>query len=142
MNEGAIKLFVYSSLRSGFRNPAYQYLTRYFTLLGESVVQAQFFDQGEYPVAVPSDDDHFIHGELYQLNDNEDYAWAFEQLDDYEGVKVEPGEHAYYHRSLSVVYHEGKPCEAWIYWFNGEVEGMPAIATGDVFTYLQEKNKP
>lgn len=142
MNEGAINLFVYSSLRSGFRNTAYQYITRYFTLLGEAVVQGQFFDQGEYPVAVPSDDDHFIHGELYQLNDKEDFAWAFEQLDDYEGVKVEDGEQPIYRRGIAIVYHLGKPCEASIYWYNGDTEHMPAIETGDVFNYLQDKNKP
>lgn len=142
MNDGQIKLFVYGSLRSGFRNPAYHYLTQYFTLIGEAVVQGRFYDQGEYPVALPTEEDHFIKGELYQLNDNDDFAWAFEQLDDYEGVNVEMSEHAYYRRAVATIFNVGEPQDAFIYWYNQSVEGMPALETGDVFMYLQEKNKP
>jgi hypothetical protein len=36
----------------------------------------------------------------------------------------------------------GIPTRAWIYWYNGSVEGMPEIAIGDVLKYLQQKNKP
>ena len=51
MSNENYKLFVYGSLRSGFRNPVYEYLTKYFHLLGEAVVKGKLYDQGEYPVA-------------------------------------------------------------------------------------------
>ena len=85
-------LFVYGSLRSGFRNAAYEYLSRYFSLIGEGAVKAKLFDKGTYPVAVPTEEDKFIKGELYQLNNPAEFAWAMEQIDDYEGLHVEAGE--------------------------------------------------
>ncbi len=142
MEASTYQLFVYGSLRSGFRNPAYQYLTQYFHLLGEAVVKGQFFENGSHPVAIPTNNEHFITGELYMLNNQEEFEWAMEQLDDYEGLNVEEGEQPLYRRELVEAFQKGQASKAWIYWFNQSVEGMPAIETGDVFKYLQEKNKP
>ena len=136
------QLFVYGSLRSGFRNPMYKYLTQYFHLLGEAVVKGQFFDDGTNPVAVPTTADHFITGELYVANNPEEFGWAMEQLDDYEGINVEAGESAMYRRELVEVFQNGQPSTAWIYWYNQPVNNMSSIETGDVLKYLQEKNKP
>jgi gamma-glutamylcyclotransferase (GGCT)/AIG2-like uncharacterized protein YtfP len=137
------QLFVYGSLRSGFRNPAYEYLTKYFQLLGEALVQGKFFDKGQYPVAVPVDDkDSFIHGELYVIKKEEEFNWAIEQLDDYEGLNVEAGERPMYKRERVDVYQNGQPSKAWIYWFNGDVSGMKEISSGDVMKYLHQINKP
>ncbi len=142
MSTPTYQLFVYGSLRSGFRNPAYQYLTKYFHLLGEAVVQGKFYDKGPHPVAVPAADESFINGELYVLNNPDEFNWAIEQLDDYEGLNVEAGEKAMYKRDTVTVFQEGTPSEAWIYWYNDSVDGMKEITTGDVLKYLQQKNKP
>jgi len=136
------QLFVYGSLRSGFRNPAYHYLTQYFHLLGDAVVKGQFFDHGSHPVAIPTNNEHYIIGELYVVNNMEEFAWAMGQLDDYEGLNAEVGEQPLYRRELVEAFQEGKPSAAWIYWYNQPVDGMPLIETGDVLKYLQEKNKP
>lgn len=142
MNTPTYNLFVYGSLRSGFRNPVYEYLTRYFKYEGEAVVKGQFFDKGHYPVAVPSAEEHFIQGELYSLISPEDFSWAFEQLDDYEGINTEAGETPLYKREPVAVYQNGETKDAWIYWYNQSVEGYPAIETGDVLKYLQQINQP
>lgn len=143
MNNSTYQLFVYGSLRSGFRNPAYSYLTKYFRLVGEAVVRGKFFDAGPNPVAVPTEEEEsFITGELYMVNNPEEFGWAMEQLDDYEGINVEPGEKPLYRRELTEAFMEGKGSPAWIYWFNGSVEGMKEITMGDVLNYLQQKNKP
>lgn len=136
--ETSYNLFVYGSLRSGFRNPAYEYLTRFFKCNGEGNVRGRFYDKGTYPVAIHTDEDHFIQGELYSLHSAEDFSWAFEQLDDYEGVNADPGEQPMYKRELVEVFREGEKTTAWIYWYNGSVEGMPPIETGDVMKYLQQ----
>ena len=133
------KLFVYGSLRSGFHNPAYEYLTKYFHLVGEALVRGRLFDKGAYPVAVATQDEHYINGELYELNNLAEYAWAIEQLDDYEGLNVEEGEHPDYARNLVEVTQEGKTTTAWIYWYNNTTEGMQSIETGDVLKYIQQK---
>jgi gamma-glutamylcyclotransferase (GGCT)/AIG2-like uncharacterized protein YtfP len=142
MGTASYQIFVYGSLRSGFKSPAYHYLTQYFHLLGDAVVKGQFFDNGTHPVAVPTDKEHFITGELYLINNNAEFAWAMEQLDDYEGLNVEAGEQPLYRRELVEAYQQGQPSAAWIYWYNHPVQGMPPIETGDVLKYLQEKNKP
>jgi gamma-glutamylcyclotransferase (GGCT)/AIG2-like uncharacterized protein YtfP len=142
MKNEIFQLFVYGSLRSGFRNPIYHYLTQYFHLQDEALVRGRFYDSGTYPVALPTEEDHFIIGELYEVNSAEEFSWAIEQLDDYEGINVETGEEPMYRRDLTEVFRHGVSTQAWIYWYNQSVEGMPAIETGDVLKYLQEKNKP
>ena len=94
------------------------------------------------PVAIPTTDEAFITGELYVFNNPEEFKWVIEQLDDYEGINVEAGETPMYKRDLVTVFQKGISSTAWIYWYNGSVEGMKEIATGDVLKYLQEKNKP
>ena len=142
MSTTSYKIFVYGSLRSGFRNPAYEYLTRYFKYSGEALVKGKFFDAGSHPVALPTNDEHFILGELYSMNSEDEFSWAFEQLDDYEGLNVEMGEIALYQRSLVEVFQNGETQTAWIYWYNKSTTGMPEIETGDVMRYLQQKNQP
>ncbi|MEO7445044.1 MAG: gamma-glutamylcyclotransferase family protein [Ferruginibacter sp.] len=136
------RLFVYGSLRSGFRNPAYNYLTKYFDLQGEAVVQGKFYDQGEYPVAIPFDGPAYISGELYEVKNKEELPWALEQLDDYEGLNVTSGKNARYRREIVTAYKDAEPFEAWIYWFNEDVTGLKEITTGDIMQYLQQQNKP
>ena len=141
MNTDSIHLFVYGSLRSGFRNPAYEYLTRYFTYKGEAIAQGKFLENGAVPVAIPSTEEKFILGELYTLQNKEEFSWAFVQLDDYEGLNTEPGETPLYKREKVKVYQPGETGEAWIYWYNGITEGLKEIETGDVMKYLQQKHQ-
>ena len=142
MSNDIYNLFVYGSLRSGFRNPVYQYLTKYFHLMGEAVVKGKLYDMGEYPVALPAAEDKFISGELYYINNPMEFSWAIGQLDDYEGLNTEEGELPLYKREVVIAYQNGQPLTAWIYWFNGSIERKPEIESGDLLQYLQKKNKP
>jgi gamma-glutamylcyclotransferase (GGCT)/AIG2-like uncharacterized protein YtfP len=142
MSNENYNLFVYGSLRSGFRNPVYQYLTKYFHLVGEAVVKGRLYDQGEYPVAKPTGEEKFISGELYAINNPLEFSWAIGQLDDYEGLNAEADETVLYKREEVIAYHNGQPHKAWIYWYNGDVTGKPEIESGDLLQYLQQKNKP
>jgi gamma-glutamylcyclotransferase (GGCT)/AIG2-like uncharacterized protein YtfP len=138
-DSGNSKLFVYGSLRSGFRSPAYEYISRYFTLLGEGKVKGRLYDMGDYPAAIPSTDEAFIVGELYGINNPRELSWAFSQLDDYEGVLVESHERPLYRRELAGIISGEGIVEAWIYWFNGDVSGKPAIDCGDILEYMRTK---
>ncbi|MET0394840.1 MAG: gamma-glutamylcyclotransferase family protein [Chitinophagaceae bacterium] len=132
-------LFVYGSLRSGFRSPAYEYISRYFSLVGDAKARGLLYDMGEYPAAVPSDEEAFITGELYAIRNETEFSWALGQLDDYEGVTTEPGEEQLYRRELCTVLAGGQPVQAWIYWYSGNTGGHPRIASGDVLDYLSKK---
>lgn len=132
-------LFVYGSLLSGFKSPAYEYISRFFNLVGKAKVKGKLYDMGEYPAAVPSSDDGFIQGELYQIKHEAEFSWAIGQLDDYEGVTPEPGEEQLYRREISSILIEDKIIKAWIYWYNGSIAGKPVIASGDVLSWRDKK---
>jgi gamma-glutamylcyclotransferase (GGCT)/AIG2-like uncharacterized protein YtfP len=141
MSNSNYNLFVYGSLRSGFQHEAYQYIAQYFTLVGQATAKGNLYDMGAYPVAVPTTANTFIHGELYTLSRPEEFSYIIGQLDDYEGVYAEEGETPLYTRGTAIVYCNGQPHTAWVYWFTGNTHGLPQLIHGDVLQYLKDKNK-
>lgn len=135
------QLFVYGSLLSGFHHPAYEYISGYFTLIGPARVQGKLYDMGEYPAAIPVNDDAWIVGELYQLNSKDEFDWAFSQLDDYEGVVPDPGETPLYRREPVNVVIDDRDMLAWIYWYNRDINDKPAIVSGSVLQYRDDQQK-
>ena len=133
------QLFVYGSLRSGFHSPAYEYISRYFTFVGNARVRGKLFDLGSYPAGIKSNDNRFIVGELYKITSENEFAWAIGQLDDYEGVSVEADEIQLYRRELTEVHFNNSITHAWIYWYNGDVSGKPLIESGDMIEYMGRK---
>ena len=140
MNKSEVyQLFVYGSLRSGFKSPAYEYISRYFVLLGEAKVKGELFDMGSYPAAVPTNENKYVTGELYKIKHENEFAWAMGQLDDYEGVTVDFDEVQLYRKELTEVNIDNQVTLAWIYWYHGNVSGMQSIASGDMMEYLKQK---
>jgi gamma-glutamylcyclotransferase (GGCT)/AIG2-like uncharacterized protein YtfP len=139
MNPGNYQLFVYGTLRSGLHHPAYDYISNKFILAGEAKVKGKLYDMGDYPAALPTHDEFYIIGELYQLKEDQDFSWAIAQIDDYEGINPEPGESALYRREITTVYAGNQITNAWIYWYNNDVSGKPIIESGDVLQYIQQK---
>ena len=138
-NHASHYVFVYGSLRRGFQGPAHEYIARYFNFFGEARVKGKLFDLGEYPGGVPTQEDSFIKGELHIVKDDAEFSWAIAQLDDYEGVVVEPNERPLYRREIVDVYVNDAIVPAWIYWYNGDVGSKPIIESGDVLQYLEQK---
>ena len=134
------KLFVYGSLRSGFKNPSYNYLSQYFEYSGIGKTKGMFFNNDNIPVAVSCIEENFIVGEIYTLKNEYEFSWAFEQLDDYEGLHVLPGEQPLYQRKLIEVIGEGEIETAWVYWYNGCVDGLQKIDTEDLLEFLKREN--
>lgn len=142
MENNETKLFVYGSLRSGFHHPAYDYISKYFTLISNAKVKGRLYDLGDYPAAIPTVDNAFIIGELYELKNVDHFSWAIEQLDAYEGVTPEEGEFQLYKRELAeVFYNDSEVANAWIYWYNGKITDEPLISSGDVIDFINQKNK-
>jgi len=138
-NHASYFLFVYGSLRKGFHSSAYEYISRYFNFFGEAKVKGKLFDLGEYPAAVPAQEETFIKGELYIVKNENEFSWAIAQLDDYEGVCPEPPEQLLYRREIADTFINDAIVPAWIYWYNGDVSGKPLITSGDLMEYLQQK---
>lgn len=135
-------LFVYGSLRSGFKSPAYNYVSKYFTLISDDAsVKGKLYNMGDYPAATPTEESCFIKGELYCINNADEFGFAIAQLDDYEGVHgEEDGAAPLFFRRKTTVYHgNNQTTEAWTYWFNGNVSDKPIIESGDVLAYYSTK---
>ena len=122
-------LFVYGTLRSGLQHPAHAFISRYFTLLGAATVKGKLYDLGEYPGAIPSHEDEFITGELYQLTNEFQFTEAFAALDNYEGLLVEP---PLFRREQVTVLLTDSTDTAWIYWYNHDVDESVCIESGDI----------
>jgi gamma-glutamylcyclotransferase (GGCT)/AIG2-like uncharacterized protein YtfP len=135
------KIFVYGSLRKGFKNPAYEYLSSYFSYVGEGKTKGVFLQKDNTPVAIPTNDEHFLIGEIYELNNDAEFSWAFEQLDDYEGLHVELGEEPMYQRKVVDIIFNNEVISAWVYWYNGNVNGLPVIPTNDLLAYFDAGEK-
>jgi gamma-glutamylcyclotransferase (GGCT)/AIG2-like uncharacterized protein YtfP len=141
MNDNQLyTLFVYGSLRQGFQSEAYGYISRYFTLVGSAKVKGSLYDLGDYPAALPSDNERVIEGELYSVKNEDEFGWAIEQIDDYEGLNVEAGETPLYRRDIArATLADGSKMDAWVYWYNGPVGDKPVIESGDVLEYMRKK---
>ena len=140
-NPEVYQLFAYGSLRSGFHSSAYEYISRYFDLVGEAKVKGELFDLGTYPAAKPTDKNKFIIGELYRIKNEKEFSWAIGQLDDYEGVDVAFDEMQLYRREITEVHIDNKITNAWIYWYVGDVKDKPVIDSGDVLQYMEQKKQ-
>jgi gamma-glutamylcyclotransferase (GGCT)/AIG2-like uncharacterized protein YtfP len=140
-NDTLTYLFVYGSLRQGFHNAAYSYISQYFSLVASGTVIGHLYDLGSYPAAKPAAaDGPRLVGELYRINNPLEFEWAIAQIDDYEGVHTEPHETPLYYRDKAMVQlADGTSTEAWIYWYKRDVQNAPVIASGDVLQYLQSK---
>jgi gamma-glutamylcyclotransferase (GGCT)/AIG2-like uncharacterized protein YtfP len=130
-------LFVYGSLRSGFTSPAYQYISKYFTLIGMAKTKGFLHNLGTHPVGVSTESDNYIIGELYEIINPKSFDFAITQLDDYEGVNPESDEIALYKRSITEAFCNNKTYKAWVYWYTGNVAGQPIIAHGDLLEFLK-----
>ena len=135
MQPNIYRLFVYGSLRSGFHNSVYAYISRYFIFDGMGAVQGNLYDVGEYPAAIPCTEDHFITGELYHISQVEEFDWVMEQLDDYEGLLVEPGGNPLFRRETVNVLFNNTTVIAWMYWYNREITNEHRIESGDYVAY-------
>lgn len=130
-------LFVYGSLLSGFQLESYEYIRRYFNLIGEAAVKGTMYDMGDYPVVTRHDTGRFIKGELYEVRHPEEFSFALAQLDDYEGLYPEEGVEVLYDREAVDVYMNGEVIDAWIYWYNGDISGRTIVESGDMREYAR-----
>lgn len=130
-------LFVYGSLLSGFQLESYEYIRRYFHLIGEATVKGTMYDMGDYPVVTRYDTGRLIKGELYEIRHPAEFTFALAQLDDYEGLYPEEGAEVYYEREAVDVYLGDQVVDAWIYWCIRDVSNRPIVESGDMREYAK-----
>jgi gamma-glutamylcyclotransferase (GGCT)/AIG2-like uncharacterized protein YtfP len=104
------RLFVYGTLRRGFRNKYADLLHANARFLGNARMRGRLRQFDNYSGAVPSDQPgEYISGELYQLED----PTILRTLDEYEGSEFE-------RIQVKVSLDDGQMLETWVYIFGGE----------------------
>jgi gamma-glutamylcyclotransferase (GGCT)/AIG2-like uncharacterized protein YtfP len=107
--------------------------------VGPATARGTLYDLGDYPAGIPSQENTII-GELYAAKSEADFNWAIAQLDDYEGLHLEEGEHSKYRREIATITHNGIESLSWIYWYTGNVSGERIIPSGDVMDYVRSRS--
>lgn len=108
------RLFVYGTLRKGFRSHGFlQQLHARF--LGIGYVGGRLYNLGEYPGAAETADClDSVHGELYFLPR---LAEAFRILDTFEGYNpARTMFNLFEHKQATVILVSGREVGAWVYW--------------------------
>jgi gamma-glutamylcyclotransferase (GGCT)/AIG2-like uncharacterized protein YtfP len=123
-------LFVYGTLRRGFRTPMHPLLERYATHCGSAWVHGVLFDLGAYPgLLCDNRAERRVSGELYRLHDPEQ---LLRRLDHYEGCSPgfrQPTE--YVREAVRAEGPDGQTVSVWVYLYNLPIGGARRIRSGD-----------
>lgn len=134
MVAGQTNLFVYGTLRRGFKHPMGELLEEEADYLGVGHIFGLLFDLGPYPVAVASEKQkQQIIGDIYAIKVNSNLLSI---LDDYEGVGelLETGV-TFERKQMVVRLRNGNQIKAWVYLHFGYMDHLIPIATGDYLAY-------
>ena len=123
------RLFVYGTLRRTARHQMSERIARRGRFLGRAKTRGFLYDLGEYPGVVQTDEDAWVVGELYGLDDPNE---ALAELDIYEGCGPNDEEpHEYIRKLVTVVQEEGDQIKAWVYYYRGPLNTARRIVCGD-----------
>jgi gamma-glutamylcyclotransferase (GGCT)/AIG2-like uncharacterized protein YtfP len=122
-------LFVYGTLMRGFDHPMAQLLSRSADFIGEARCRGRLYLVKHYPGLVLSDDPtEVVFGELYRLRQPDALLREFDMYEACGEGFAAPTE---YIRQMLQVTRDGQaPDEAWTYFYNWPVAGLPRIASG------------
>lgn len=123
------RLFVYGTLRKGFRS--HELLQRFHArLIGRGSVSGRLYDLGEYPGALAgATDAERVYGEVYFLPRGEA---AFRVLDRFESFDpARPESNEFERRETTVVLADGRKVRCWIYWMAGVRSAVRRIRAGN-----------
>jgi gamma-glutamylcyclotransferase (GGCT)/AIG2-like uncharacterized protein YtfP len=120
-------LVLYGSLRRGEESYRKLDLDRRLRFLSRCAVRGRLYDLGPYPAFVEGDG--ITRGELFEPAD----ATILADLDAFEGYDpADPAGSWYVRQPIRL---DGPSAEAFIYRYNGPVDGRPEIVSGDWVAY-------
>lgn len=113
-----MKLFVYGTLKRGFRN---HHLIEDGTLVDDHAILGGYrmYNVGTFPAIVPDTDDYRVFGEVWEVPDTRSV-----QLDRLEGVPH------MYRREMLYVFENEQIVQRQVYVWNQPIDGMPEVETG------------
>lgn len=132
-------LFVYGTLRRGFKHPLARRLAYQADFTGLGQFQGRLYDLGSYPGLIVSDQaEDRVVGDLYRLYRPDQ---ILKILDKYEAhYPADPARSLYLRQCLPVEAEQGQTIWTWVYIYNRPVQGYRLIASGDYLHYLQAES--
>ncbi|MGR8933010.1 MAG: gamma-glutamylcyclotransferase family protein [Gammaproteobacteria bacterium] len=133
-----VYLFVYGTLRKGLSSPMSVRLAQAADYIAEGYLQAQLYDVGGYPGAVPSSvAAERVKGDVYRLYRPKE---TFILLDDYEECTAGHKQpHEYIREMVDIVLPDASTVTAWSYLYNRSAETLAPILSGDYLSFLKRK---
>lgn len=130
-------LFVYGTLRRGFKHPMANVLARQADFVGLGKFQGQLYDLGSYPGVKPSRRiADVVVGDVYRLHIPVQLLSQFDRYEDYD--PGDPAQSLYLRQSAPILMNDGRSLYAWIYIYNRSTPGHRLIESGDYLQYLQD----
>jgi gamma-glutamylcyclotransferase (GGCT)/AIG2-like uncharacterized protein YtfP len=129
-------LFVYGTLLSALKHEMGEKLLHHAKLLGAASCQGKLYRIAWYPGLVNSKFDKYrVEGELYKVYDP---TLLFPVLDEYEGIHPQYPNGGEYRRVLRSVTFADSTFESWVYIYQGKVDGLRWIKSGDFLVDLKQ----
>ena len=127
-------VFFYGTLMAGFARRRRAGIDPKLTYVGRGAIQADLFDLGIYPAAVPAPEGQ-VWGEVYTMNEPEPVLAA---LDDIEGYRPDNPDSSLYSRQQTPVrLPDGSVEQAWVYFYNAPLGQAERIASGDYLEHVK-----
>lgn len=131
-------VFFYGTLMTPFNRPGRQRVNPQMAYAGRGRISAALFDLGIYPAAIPTSDGGVVWGEVYELLDP---ATVLTTLDEIEGYRpAEPERSLYTRVRTDVTLDDGRPLQAWAYFYNAPLGRAPRIDSGDYLEHLNPRS--
>jgi pyruvate carboxylase len=128
-------LFVYGTLRRGGGSPFNKLLSEQADLVGLGSFRGKLYDLGEYPGVIPSSNPaDAVIGEIYAIHNDSSILVTLDKYEDY--LPDQPERSLYLRQLAPISAGENKTLQAWIYLYNGSINGCKQITTGDYLHYL------
>lgn len=122
-------LFAYGTLQPGDAPARIAPAAAKLRPVGKGCVNGVLYDLGGYPGAVPdANATGRIAGTVLELPEDENFL---RRLDAYEGFDPQsPGQSEFVRVRQTVELETGRTLECWIYRYNQDPRGMPAVGSG------------
>jgi len=95
--------------------------------LGTASIKGSLVLAGHYPGLIAGEQN--VRGEVYRLAEPENDLETLDDVEDFD--PIEPERSMYVRRSATVTLDSGEQLEAWVYFYNQPVAGLPVIEGGD-----------
>ena len=112
---------------------------QFLTYIGRGKTPGKMYNVGDYPGAVPTDAPRmYLYGDMYECNSED----ALQMLDEGAGaVGDDPTLHHFRRDLRPVTLENGRLEQAWVFFYNMSVAGLPLIPSGDYQFHKTEEKK-